>query len=124
MEKKDSFWQNRKGMYPILLEVLEVEETIPNHDICKVRWYVLSRDKIYKSVFPMATMGKEFANFDKISRKTFTETVEIVKEIIKEQDNIKLDSTEEEKNEFKRKYSNAKRRILRKMKREFETKTD
>ena len=51
----DTFWQRReiRGMDPILLEVLEVEEVIGIREICKVRWHILGKDSVSTSVFPM-----------------------------------------------------------------------
>ena len=92
----DTFWQRReiRGMDPILLEVLEVEEVIGIREICKVRWYIFGKDSVSTSVFPMAgiTPG-HLANFVPIPREEFRKALDILK-----------DTTNN--------YTNRKRRIL------------
>ena len=85
LKKKDCFFQKRKvkgrWLSPILLEVLGIIENREGYrGIYKVRWHVMSRDKVYTSVFPMATIKDgEFANFVPMSRKLFLECVEILR---------------------------------------------
>ena len=85
IKKKDCFFQKRrvKGRWlsPILLEVIGVIENREGYrGIYKVRWHVLSRDKVYSSVFPMATIKDgEFADFVPMPRKMFLECVEILR---------------------------------------------
>ena len=77
----DTFWQRRKirGLQPILLEVLEVEETIGAHDICKVRWHILGKDTVSTSIFPMVTAPKgHFADFVSIPRELFLKAMEFL----------------------------------------------
>ena len=84
LKKKDCFFQKRKvkgrWLSPILLEVLDIIENREGYrGIYKVRWHVMSRDKVYTSVFPMATIkDSEFADFVPMSRKLFLECVEIL----------------------------------------------
>lgn len=79
----DTFWQRReiRGMDPILLEVLEVEEVIGIREICKVRWYIFGKDSVSTSVFPMAgiTPG-HLANFVPIPREEFRKALDILKD--------------------------------------------
>ena len=92
----DTFWQRRelRGMDPILLEVLEVEETIGIRDICKVRWHILGHDSVSTSVFPMASITPgHLADFVSIPREEFQQALDILK-----------DTTTD--------YTNRKRRIL------------
>lgn len=85
IKKKDSFFQKRrvKGRWlsPILLEVIDIIENREGYrGIYKVRWHVMSRDKVYTSVFPMATIRDgEFADFLPMPRKLFLECVGILK---------------------------------------------
>ena len=85
IKKKDCFFQKRrvKGRWlsPILLEVIGVIENREGYrGIYKVRWHVLSRDKVYSSVFPMATIKDgEFADFVPMPRMLFLECVEILR---------------------------------------------
>ena len=79
----DTFWQRRelRGMDPILLEVLEVEEVIGTRDICKVRWHVLGKDSVSMSVFPMASITPgHLADFVPIPRKEFLKAMDILKD--------------------------------------------
>ena len=81
-------------MDPILLEVLEVEEVIGTREICKVRWYILGKDSVSTSVFPMASITPGHpANFVPIPREEFRKALDILKDTT-------LD------------YTNRKRRIL------------
>jgi len=79
----DTFWQRPeiRGMDPILLEVLEVEEVIGIREICKVRWHILGKDSVSTSVFPMAgiTPG-HLANFVPIPREEFQKALDILKD--------------------------------------------
>ncbi len=79
----DTFWQRReiRGMDPILLEVLEVEEVIGIREICKVRWHIFGKDSVSTSVFPMAgiTPG-HLANFVPIPREEFRKALDILKD--------------------------------------------
>ena len=101
LKKKDCFFQKRKvkgrWLSPILLEVLGIIENREGYrSIYKVRWHVMSRDKVYTSVFPMATIKDgEFADFVPMSRKLFLECVEILR-----------------KGEI---YSNARKRVMYRM---------
>ena len=77
----DTFWQRRKlrGMQPILLEVLEVEEVIGTRDICQVRWHILGKNSVSTSVFPMATITEgHFASFAPIPREQFLKAIDIL----------------------------------------------
>ena len=79
----DTFWQRRelRGMDPILLEVLEVEETIGIRDICKVRWHILGHDSVSTSFFPMASITPgHLADFVSIPRKEFQQALDILKD--------------------------------------------
>ena len=80
---KDTFWQRRelRGMDPILLEVLEVEEPIGIRDICKVRWHILGHDSVSTSVFPMASITPgHLADFVSIPREEFQQALDILKD--------------------------------------------
>ncbi len=85
IKKKDCFFQKRrvKGHWlsPILLEVIGVIENREGYrGIYKVRWHVMSRDNVYTSVFPMATIKDgEFADFVPMPRKLLLECVDILK---------------------------------------------
>lgn len=81
IKANDTFWQRRKirGLDPILLEVLEVEEVIGTRDICKVRWHILGNDSVSTSVFPMATITEgHFADFVPIPRELFLKAIDIL----------------------------------------------
>ena len=98
VKKGCTYYQDRRKerLEPILLEVLKVEEVVCGHEICKVRWHILGKDRVHTSVFPMTTIRiGEFADFKPMSRKLFCECVTI------------LMSTE--------KYRNAKRRVVYRM---------
>ena len=99
VKKGNTYYQNRKHLRldPILLEVLKVIDPDCNgFEICEVRWHILGKDKVYVSVFPMATMEKGvFANFKPMPRELFRECVKILK------------NTEP--------YRNAKRRVVYRM---------
>ena len=82
VKKGCTYYQNRKHLRlePILLEVLKVEEVVCGHEICKVRWHILGKDRVHTSVFPMATIRiGEFANFKPMPRKLFLECLEILR---------------------------------------------
>lgn len=79
----DTFWQRRKilGLQPILLEVLEVEETIGTRDICKVRWHILGKDSVSTSVFPIVSISPgHLADFVPIPREEFQHALDILKD--------------------------------------------
>lgn len=95
VKKGNTYFQDRRKekLRPILLEVLNVEEIVCGHECCKVRWYVLGKDKAYPSEFPMVTIKiGEFADFKPMPRELYNECIEI----LKASDN----------------YQNAKRRVL------------
>lgn len=82
VKKGNTYYQDRRKerLSPILLEVLKVEEIVCGHEICKVRWYILGKDKVSTSVFPMATIKiGEFADFKPMPRELFRECVTILK---------------------------------------------
>ena len=83
VKKGSTYYQNRKHLRhdPILLEVLKVIDPDCNgFEICVVRWYILGKDKVYISEFPMATIRKgEFMNFKPMSRELFSECLEILR---------------------------------------------
>jgi len=82
VKKGYTYYQDRlrERLDPILLEVLKVEEVVCGHEICKVRWYILGKEKIYSSEFPMATIRiGEFADFKPMSRELYNECIEILK---------------------------------------------
>ena len=82
VKKGSTYYQNRKHLRlePILLEVLKVEEVVCGHEICKVRWHILGKDRVYTSVFPMATIRiGEFADFKPMPRELFLECLEILR---------------------------------------------
>lgn len=99
MKKGNTYYQDRRKerLDLILLKVLKVID--PNcygHEICKVRWHILGKDKVHTSVFPMATIRiGEFADFNPMPRELFQECVKILK-------NTDV-------------YQNAKRRVLYRM---------
>ena len=98
VKKGSTYYQNRKHLRldPILLEVLNVEEVVCGHEICKVSWHILGKDRVHTSVFPMATIRiGEFADFKPMPRKLFLECLEILR-------NAEV-------------YKNAKRRVLYRM---------
>lgn len=79
----DTFWQRRiiRGLQPILMEVLEVEERIGTRDICKVRWFVLSKDAAHESVFPTCTITDgHFASFVPIPREQYDKALGMLQE--------------------------------------------
>ena len=99
VKKGYKYYQNRKHLRldPILMEVLKVIDPDCNgFEICVVRWYILGKDKVYISEFPMATLRKGvFMNFKPMPRKLFRECLEILR-------NAEV-------------YKNAKRRVLYRM---------
>ena len=98
VKKGNTYYQDRRKerLEPILLEVLKVEEVVCGHEICKVRWHILGKDRVHTSVFPMTTIRiGEFADFKPMSRELFMECLEILR-------------TAEV-------YKNAKRRVLYRM---------
>lgn len=95
VNKGSTYYQDhrKEGLEPILLKVLKVQEVVSGHEICKVRWHILSKDRVHTSVFPMATIRiGEFADFKPMPRKLFLECLGILK-------NAEV-------------YKNAKRRVL------------
>ena len=99
VKKGNTYYQDRRKerLEPILLEVLKVEEVVCGHEICKVRWHILGKDRVHTSVFPMTTIRiGEFADFKPMSRELFMECLEILR-------------TAEV-------YKNAKRRVVYRMK--------
>ena len=99
VKKGSTYYQNRKHLRldPILMEVLKVIDPDCNvFEICEVRRYILRKDKVYTSEFPMATIRKgEFMNFKPLPRELFSECLEILK-------NAKV-------------YKNARRRVVYRM---------
>ncbi|MBO4719702.1 MAG: hypothetical protein J5658_07500 [Prevotella sp.] len=98
VKKGCTYYQDRRKerLEPILLEVLKVEEVVCGHEICKVRWHILGKDRVHTSVFPMATIKiGEFADFKPMPRELFLECLEILKN--------------------KEVYKNAKRRVVYRM---------
>ena len=88
VKKGCTYYQDRRKerLEPILLEVLKVEEVVCGHEICKVRWHILGKDRVHTSVFPMATIKiGEFADFKPMPRELFLECLEILmnKEVYK-----------------------------------------
>ena len=105
VKKGNTYYQYRTHLRldPILLEVLKViDPDCCGHEICKVRWHILRKDRVYTSVFPMATIRiGEFADFNPMLRELYLECVNIIK-------NAKV-------------YENARRRVvyrINKLKRE------
>ena len=98
VKKGNTYFQDRRKerLDPILLEVLKVEEMVCGHEICKVRWHILGKDRVHTSVFPMATIRiGEFADFKPMPREAFLECLEILR-------NAEV-------------YKNAKRRVVYRM---------
>lgn len=99
VKKGNTYCQDRRKekLAPILLKVLKViDPDCSGHEICKVRWHILGKDKVHTSVFPMATIRiGEFADFKPMPRKLFSECLAILR-------------TAEV-------YKNAKRRVLYRM---------
>ena len=83
VKKGNSYYQDRRKerLDPILLKVLKVvDPDCCGHEICKVRWHVLGKDRVYTSVFLMATIRiGEFADFKPMPRKLYLECVNILK---------------------------------------------
>ena len=82
VKKGNTYYQDRRkeGLEPILLKVLKVQEVVCGHEICKVRWHILGKDRVHTSVFPMATIRiGEFADFKPMPRKLFQDCVKILK---------------------------------------------
>ena len=82
VKKGCTYYQNRKHLRldPILMEVLKVEEVVCGHEICKVRWHILGKDRVHTSAFPMATIRiGEFADFKPMPREVFLECLEILR---------------------------------------------
>ena len=98
VKKGNMYFQKRRGMDPILLRVIKVEDTgLERPEICKVRWHILGKNKVITAVFPMATIREgEFADFVPIPRKVYRETIGILKTV--------------------EDYRSAKRRVLYRMK--------
>ena len=84
VKKGNTYYQDRRKerLEPILLEVLKVEEVVCGHEICKVRWHILGKDRVHTSVFPMATLRiGEFADFKPMPRDLFLECLEILRNV-------------------------------------------
>ena len=82
VKKGNTYYQDRRKerLDLILLEVLKVEEVVCGHEICKVRWHILGKDRVHTSVFPMATIRiGEFADFKPMPRKLYLECLGILK---------------------------------------------
>ena len=83
MKKGCTYYQDRRKerLEPILMEVLKVIDPDCNgFEICEVRWYILGKDRVHTSVFPMAAIRKgEFMNFKPMSRELFLECLEILR---------------------------------------------
>ena len=99
VKKGNTYYQDRRKerLDPILLKVLKViDPDCSGHEICKVRWHILGKDRVHTSVFPMATIRiGEFADFKPMPQELFLECVKILKN-----------------NET---YQNAKRRVVYRM---------
>lgn len=83
VRKGCTYYQDRRKerLDPILLEVLKVEEVVCGHEICKVRWHILGKDRVHTSVFPMATIKiGEFDDFKPMPRVLYLECVNILKD--------------------------------------------
>ncbi|MBQ7423626.1 MAG: hypothetical protein IJV19_02660 [Prevotella sp.] len=85
VKKGNTYYQDRRKerLDPILLKVLKViDPDCCDHEICKVRWHILGKDKVYTSVFPMATIKTgEFADFKPMSRELYRECMNILKTV-------------------------------------------
>ena len=83
MKKGCTYYQDRRKerLSPILLEVLRVMDlNCCGHEICKVHWHILGKDRVHTSVFPMATIRiGEFADFKPMPWKLFLECLEILR---------------------------------------------
>jgi len=82
VKKGNTFFQDRRKerLAPILLKVLKVNQIACGHEICKVRWHILSKDMSNTSEFPMATIRiGEFADFKPMPTKLYNECIEILK---------------------------------------------
>lgn len=100
VKKGNTYFQkkDRRGMDPILLRVIKVIDTgFASPTVCKVRWHVLGKNKVFTAVFPMATIREgEFAGFVPIPHKVYREAIDILKTVDD--------------------YKSAKRRVLYRMK--------
>lgn len=107
IKKMDCFFQKRKvrerWLDPILLEVIGIIENRKGYcGIYQVRWHILGRDKVHTSEFPMATIKDgELMDFHPMPRATFLECIRILKEA--------------------EDYKNAKRRVVYRMKKLFDS---
>ena len=84
VKKGSTYYQDRRKerLEPILLEVLKVEEDVCGHEICKVRWHILGKDRVHTSVFPMVTIRiGEFADFKPMPRDVYLECLSILKAV-------------------------------------------
>ena len=81
----DTYCQYRSHLRldPILMKVITViDPDCCGHEICKVRWYILEKNRLYTSVFPMATIKKGvFADFIPMPREQHFECVNILKTV-------------------------------------------
>ena len=84
IKKHSTFFQWRKElrMAPILLEVLDVIESIDDcRTVYKVRWHILTTNKVYTSEFPMVTdIDGRFYEFVPIPLKTYLQAIKMLKE--------------------------------------------
>ena len=85
VKKGNTYYQDRRKerLDPILLKVLKViDPDCCGHEICKVRWHILGKDKVYTSVFQMATIKTgEFADIKPMSRELYRECMNILKTV-------------------------------------------
>lgn len=114
IEKRQTFFQHKRGYSPILLEVIDVEQRIHDMDICKVRWHIIGNDQISSSVFMMAARDGAFADFVSTSRAIHLKAVRMIRDIKKSiADQEAAQKAPLERDEVLRVYRNAKRRVLR-----------
>lgn len=85
VKKGNTYYQDRRKerLDLILLKVLKViDPECCGHEICKVCWHILGKDKVHTSVFPMATIRiGEFADFKPMPRDLYLECVDILKTV-------------------------------------------
>ena len=85
VKQGNTYYQDRRKekLDPILLKVLKViDPDCSGHEICKVRWHILGKDKVYTSVFPMATIKiGEFTDFKPMPHKLYLECLSILKTV-------------------------------------------
>ena len=113
VERRQAFFQHRRGMSPILMEVVRVEQRLEAMDICKVRWHIMEKNKVSTLVFSMAARNGHFADFVSIPRAIFVRSLQIIKDLkqtIVERERLEGTLPEPER---ERLFRNARRRILR-----------